>query len=599
MWVWMELQVERTRDVLAIKRAYAKRLKSTRPDDDAAAYQRLREAFEQALAWAKQASHEDAAASGDAHVVPQAILAPVPDGTTPARSMPDDGVPFARADNALERGSTIPEAQAVPDADPMPIDADDGIVDDRPLDAGWQAPEQIARDTHTYWQAYGNAALAARWLLVRGELDRLPFVLRHEASNRMASLVIDMPHLPHTFVEALAEYFQWGLDFRAMQSLDAERALALSRRLRDLGIPRISDPAILRRYADVLRLRNLLAAGRRRTAWLLAMLLPERTFERWKALDAQQCRQLGIGGDLAEAVGQRLGQAYALRALMHPIAIGLLISYVPEDDPVEAVSRVIMAAMSGTLAILLTWVVAIWFQRRIDAVRAFVARRRAWLATEPGHRRFGAGVGLALLSALVALPSMPPATTSAAEWAAWFVLVAVALVVVWSGTVARLMLVPVSLALSLVLRDLLPDSVPTASIVSLAFVWTLCAHWLLMRHCDHVLTFYRSPLTYFRPRKAWGWLLWLVFFKGVLAGAAALAVLSLPLTLIVQAIGYGQRFAFATIGIGLCGGFVLSRTVEDAGLRNVGPLLCMLAVAIAQSLLQAIATRVARLRIFR
>ena len=47
---WHILQIEPTGDTRAIKRAYAKLLKTTRPDDNAAAYQTLREAFDEALA---------------------------------------------------------------------------------------------------------------------------------------------------------------------------------------------------------------------------------------------------------------------------------------------------------------------------------------------------------------------------------------------------------------------------------------------------------------------------------------------------------------------------------------------------------------------
>ena len=47
---WHILQIEPTGDTRTIKRAYAKLLKTTRPDDDATAYQTLREAFDEALA---------------------------------------------------------------------------------------------------------------------------------------------------------------------------------------------------------------------------------------------------------------------------------------------------------------------------------------------------------------------------------------------------------------------------------------------------------------------------------------------------------------------------------------------------------------------
>ncbi|UOO99921.1 hypothetical protein [Kingella potus] len=47
---WQILNIAPTNDERAVKRAYAGLLKTTRPDDDAAAYQRLRQAFEDALA---------------------------------------------------------------------------------------------------------------------------------------------------------------------------------------------------------------------------------------------------------------------------------------------------------------------------------------------------------------------------------------------------------------------------------------------------------------------------------------------------------------------------------------------------------------------
>lgn len=46
---WQILQIAPTSDTKTIRKAYAKLLKTTRPDDDAAAYQNLREAFDEAL----------------------------------------------------------------------------------------------------------------------------------------------------------------------------------------------------------------------------------------------------------------------------------------------------------------------------------------------------------------------------------------------------------------------------------------------------------------------------------------------------------------------------------------------------------------------
>ena len=60
--IWERLGVEPTHDLRAIKRAYAQRLKEIRPDEDALAFQALREARDEAL-WAAnfQFSYDDEA----------------------------------------------------------------------------------------------------------------------------------------------------------------------------------------------------------------------------------------------------------------------------------------------------------------------------------------------------------------------------------------------------------------------------------------------------------------------------------------------------------------------------------------------------------
>ncbi|MEO6280023.1 hypothetical protein [Roseateles sp.] len=237
MWEqdWSLLGIAPTTELAAIKKAYALKLRVTRPDDDAEAYQALRGAYERAQQWLKWQQEAASEASEEPAAAP-----------------------------LLSEPPTEPAAAPVEASEPL-----------TPPELVVQ-PQHLIDELSLRWRRSGESALLHEWSAVQRELDQQPLSRHVEFSAAFAQWVLGTPALPDDFLKALNNHFGWLDDFRTERQLGTPLAHALHEAL-DGRLRPMPVPEAVRELAAPLQAMAVLyqeGAGWWRQAWLFFLLQP-------------------------------------------------------------------------------------------------------------------------------------------------------------------------------------------------------------------------------------------------------------------------------------------------------------------------------------
>ena len=355
MWEedWALLGIEPTTDLAAIKKAYAARLKTTRPDDDADAYQALRGAYERAQQWARweqQRPQDEVVAEVKAVVAPPSPPAP-------------------------------PVATPEPADEPLPAEVD---------------PQALVADFHAYWRDRSDDALMAAWPALSHRLDDLPLSRRDEFSAAFAHWVLSEPGLPVALVSALNQQFGWLTDFRAERQIGPGLVQALHQALDGRLADHTAGPD-LRRYAEpLLHLHRVLDRWWGAAAPMMAAVIGPVLERLLRSLDGGHLRRLGLRQREQKDLTTALDISVALRfgVCLLPLA---LLAFVQHGRLEKLGWSALAWLISGLCGMGFAWGcgTALWHGL---VPKGMGARYHAWLHELRG-RAWAPWLGLALLVA--------------------------------------------------------------------------------------------------------------------------------------------------------------------------------------------------------
>lgn len=190
MSYWSILGIERTGDAAAIKRAYAARLKNTRPDEDPEGFGRLHRAYKQALADAKRRP-ASVSASPDGSAAEQA-----------GRATVTGHPPVQQEDEAASPVAAAPERELISGE---PVVPGEGQSED--LQAAWQrltaAASELLSDSR-------RANQVENWRFLEDEEALYDFGFKREFSGFLFARITEQYHLKKPAIGYLDGLFRWS-----------------------------------------------------------------------------------------------------------------------------------------------------------------------------------------------------------------------------------------------------------------------------------------------------------------------------------------------------------------------------------------------------
>lgn len=201
---WDLLKISPTTDRVAIKKAYAARLKVTRPDDDAQAYQELREAYDFALEMANWQALEDAEPVEFSQVD---IL-----DKTEYENANDES-----EEQVLSKSDIATIEQQIHEADHAEFGTDTELVD----------LEILIQDLRSQLLS-DEAALSQQWEITQNKLEQLPLSQHNHASILFANFVIEEnSEFPMWLQAKMLKYFGWLGDYQKERLLGIHTTIQL------------------------------------------------------------------------------------------------------------------------------------------------------------------------------------------------------------------------------------------------------------------------------------------------------------------------------------------------------------------------------------
>jgi hypothetical protein len=412
---WRLLGLEPTGDMLAIKRAYAHRLRSTRPDDDAQAYQALREAYERAQQWARWQA--------------QTVVDAVADTRT------DDTPALPATDSHRQASAEQPLAASATDLQAA-LDAAAGTAPAPALEApDTEAVAGLVKYTERVFQHQGETALMAYWPTLKQALLGLPLSLQGEASAGFADLVIRRPLMPSSFLAELQEHFAWLDDFRSERLIGFARMQALQAVLADRLLRLTNNPEVLQHHAPLLHLFGLHDSKRRIAAYRFATLMGGPLVALFDDAGERLMTTLGIAAPAQRHLRDYFAFAQIARIAVLLLLWGLGVLALQRDLVTSAVGMGL-----GLVLGFLGWAAAVWLGAGFWGWFGLRRQPGAWRDTLMTWHRHAArpwlGLALLLLACVFALWAHG-STWPLLPWLPWLTLTLLGSLLLWPQDPAR------------------------------------------------------------------------------------------------------------------------------------------------------------------